>query len=87
MAAYRSRARHQAPSPVALTQHGCRCRPPKVNERWYAPAYRWRPKRGRRVLTGRKAGGRGGAGPHSWRPVHQDPPCCRYQNPAVRLWL
>ena len=44
-------------------------------------------RRGRQVLASRKAGGRGGAGPLSRRPVHQDPPCCLYQNPAARLWL
>src|SRR5271165_361007 len=31
--------------------------------------------------------GRGGAGPLSRRPVHQNPPCCLYQNPAARLRL
>jgi hypothetical protein len=29
----------------------------------------------------------GSPGPISQRPVHQDPPCCLYQNPAARLWL
>jgi hypothetical protein len=29
----------------------------------------------------------GSPGPISQRSVHQDPPCCLYQNPAARLWL
>lgn len=42
----------------------------------------------RAVAGGRgRDDGRGGAGPLSRRPVHQNPPFCLYQKPAARLRL
>jgi hypothetical protein len=59
----------------------------RVTDRWHTSEHGQSPERRRRVLAGRKTGGRRGAGPLSRRHIHQDPPCCLHQNPAARLWL